>query len=86
MILLMRPVWTWEPMPEESPHPMNTKPPVTQEDPPQPASADNLELRAVEIAKRDGRDSVTSQDREKAYKEMSETAQPNPTDQGEASH
>ncbi|WP_265592752.1 hypothetical protein [Verrucomicrobium sp. BvORR034] len=65
---------------------MNTKPPVTQEDPPQPASADKLELRAVEIAKRDGRESVTSQDRQEAYEEMKETSQPNPTDQDEASH
>ncbi len=82
----MRPGWWREPMPEESPHPMNTKPPVTQEDPPQPASADKLELRAVEIAKRDGRETVTGQDREKAYEEMKATGQPNPTDQGEASH
>lgn len=65
---------------------MNAKPPVTHEDPPQPASADKLELRAVEIAKRDGREAVTGQDREKAYEEMKETGQPNPTDRDEASH
>lgn len=71
---------------EESSHPMKTKPAVTQEDPPQPASADKLELRAAEIAKSEGRETVTGQDREKAYEEMKETGQPNPTDQGEASH
>lgn len=65
---------------------MNAKPPVTQEDPPQPASADKLELRAVEIARRAGREFVTSQDRQEACEEMKQTGQPNPTDQDEASH
>lgn len=86
MIQPMRPGWSWEPMPEESRHPMNAKPRVTQEDPPQPASADKLELRAVEIARRDRRETVTSQDRQEAYEEMKATGQSNPTDQDEASH
>lgn len=65
---------------------MDTKPVITTENPPQPASADKLELRATEIAKREGRAAVTAQDRQSAYDEMRQTGQVQPTDGDEASH
>lgn len=43
-------------------------------DDPHPGATDHMELRAAEIAKREGHSSVTDEDRESALHEMEETS------------
>lgn len=53
-------------------HPMNTTPQKA----PAPGSTDHLEMRAAEIAKRNGNQHVTDEDRKAAYSELRTTAPP----------
>jgi hypothetical protein len=54
---------------------------TTQEQGSQPTGDDHLELRAAEIAKRNGRSLANDEDRKVAYEEMKERGQPAPNDE-----
>lgn len=54
------------------PLPMN----ATPQQAPAPGSTDHLEMRAAEIAKRNGNQHVTDEDRKAAYSELRTTAPP----------
>jgi hypothetical protein len=47
----------------------------------QPTGDDHLELRAAEIARRNGRTLANDEDRKVAYEEMKERGQPAPNDE-----
>ncbi len=54
---------------------------TTEEKGSQPTGDDHLELRAAEIARRNGRTLASDEDREVAYEEMKERGQPAPDDE-----
>ena len=54
---------------------------TVQESGSQPTGDDHLELRAAEIAKRNGRSQANEEDRKLAYEEMKERGQPAPDDE-----
>ena len=62
--------------------PSSREHPVTkQEEGSQPTADDHLELRAAEIARRNGRTLASDEDRKVAYEEMKERGQPAPNDE-----
>ena len=60
---------------------MSSIPSIVEGQNPMPASADPVELRAAEIAKRNHHTQVTDEDRNQAYEELRRSAPQLPSDE-----